>query len=911
MPIAPGGSARPAASEPTARRRRVPAHVLWFEDVGADDTGRVGGKAASLGELYRVLRARGVRVPHGFVTTADAYAAHLEVEVPDSAWSEVAERLDALGVRMDRSGTLGRALGALFAEGASEERLDVHDRCEVARELFIATPLPDPVSEGIAEAYEALCWEHGGVIDVAVRSSATCEDSADASYAGQYESFLNLRGVDAVLDAWRRCAASAFTERAVTYQMRRGMDPRLGAVSVVVMKMVRSDLASSGVVFTLDPDSGNTNVVFVTASYGLGEPIVQGSVSPDTFLLWKEGLRRGREALIGRRKGSKEQKMVYAPDGKLTELTTVEPEDRLSWSLTEEEVTELALMSLLVEEHYGRPMDIEWAKDGESGVIYLVQARPETVHGGGTGDGARHAIEVHAMDPRLVERLKSGGRVLTTGSAVGSRIASGTVRRYATYGEVIERERRLRRLVADGADPDALPPEDRVFEQGDVLVTEMTTPDWEPLMRRASLIVTEKGGRTSHAAIVAREFGIPAIVGCGPEARAIEPLSVVTGTCAEGDTGFVFDGEHPFEVRRVDASDTAGLRTQVKLNIGFPERALLDAMLPSDGVGLARLEFILTSQVGVHPLALAFHDALWTFVRTGEVPQVLEGFERRILAARRDDVRRVLETVDERTGGWDDKRACFVERVRDGVATICAAFHPRPVLVRLSDLKSNEYRDLVGGWLFEPEEENPMIAWRGAARYTDERFRAAFDMECAALAQVRRDLGLENLQIMVPFCRTPEEGREVTALLADCGLSPEDGVPLFLMVELPTNVIEAERFIDEMRLSGGSIGTNDLVQTLYAVSRDDLVGYRNAVDARSPAARVMIAEAIARFRKRGLEIGICGQAPSDHPDEVPPFLVECGITSISVTPDTLLQVREAVKRAEAARTGTGTMPMSA
>jgi pyruvate,water dikinase len=418
-------------------------------------------------------------------------------------------------------------------------------------------------------------------------------------------------------------------------------------------------------------------------------------------------------------------------------------------------------------------------------------------------------------------------------------------------------------------------------------------------MKDASLIVTETGGRTSHAAIVAREFGIPAIVGCGEAARAIEPLTEVTGTCAEGDIGFLFCGIHPFEVRRMELRRREDLRTAVKLNVGFPRKALHDAMLPSDGVGLARLEFILTSEVGIHPLVLFYFEELGSWAEGGELPEVLAPFRERIGAEGREEIAAILQAVERRTASYADKRRFFVDRLRDGVALICAAFHPRPVLVRLSDLKSNEYRDLLGGRVFEPAEENPMIAWRGASRYVDPRFEPAFDMETEALRFVRQEIGLDNLQLMVPFCRTPEEGRAVTDALDQRGLSPQAGVPLFLMVELPSNVVEAERFIDEMALAGGSIGTNDLVQTVYALSRDDLEGYPHTVDARAPAVKAMIKSAIRTFRQRGLEIGICGQAPSDHPEDVPRFLVECGITSISVTPDTLLRVREAVGAAEA------------
>jgi len=880
--------------------------VSWFDEIGLEDSGNVGGKAASLGELQRSLAGRDINVPDGYVTTARAYAEFLGHPVPPGTWDRVrGDELPSARDAAGRAGCLGDALHALLSTADPGDDVDLHARaalarafCLLARAFCLAAPLPSELEEDIRAAYGRICAEHGREVETAVRSSATGEDSDDASFAGQYESFLNVRGADAVLDAWKRCAASAFTDRVVSYQLRNGLDPLGGAVCVVVMKMVRSDLATSGVMFTLDPDSGNTNVVHVSSSYGLGEAVVQGAVSPDTFLVWKEGLRRGSAALVHRHLGAKDRKMIYSTQGGTsTESVDVAAAHRRRWSLRREEVIELARMALTIEEHYGRPMDIEWAKDGYSGDLYIVQARPETVHRTPEGDGG--VLEKFLMEDGLVSRLRDRGDVLAEGSAVGTRIGAGKIRYYATYEEVIRRKRHLREVLASGRELDDLPPEERVFDAGDVLVTEMTTPDWEPLMKEASLIVTEKGGRTSHAAIVAREFGIPAIVGCGESVRALEPLTEVTGTCAEGDVGYLLRGIHPFEVRTVELRQRGELRTGVKLNVGFPRKALHDAMLPSDGVGLARLEFILTSEVGIHPLTLLYYQDLRQWSEGGEMAETLHPFADRIRKEGREEIAAILQAVERRTASYADKRRFFVDRLRDGVALICAAFHPRPVLVRLSDLKSNEYRDLLGGRLFEPAEENPMIAWRGASRYVDPRFEPAFEMETEALRFVRQEMSLDNLQLMVPFCRTPEEGRAVTRALDLRGLSPQAGVPLFLMVELPSNVLEAERFIDEMSLSGGSIGTNDLVQTVYALSRDDLEGYPHAVDARAPAVKTMIRSAIETFTARGLEIGICGQAPSDHPEEVPPFLVECGITSMSVTPDTLMRVREAVGAAEA------------
>ena len=529
----------------------------------------------------------------------------------------------------------------------------------------------------------------------------------------------------------------------------------------------------------------------------------------------------------------------------------------------------------------------------------MVQARPETVH----ARSKPSEIVRYSLPKGLARQLAADGRVLAEGQAVGTRIGSGRVRLYKSYEEVILKKRALRERIAAGETLDSFSFEERVFDAGDVLVTEMTTPDWEPLMKDASLIITEKGGRTSHAAIIAREFGIPAIVGCEDATKKLEPLAPVTGTCAEGDVALVFDGIHPFEIERTEIDTSVELETKIKLNVGFPAKALEDSQLPVDGVGLARLEFILTAEVGVHPLALLYREELQDFLERGTLAPELERFREAIEAEPEEELRGMLGAIDRRTAAYADKRQFFVDRVMEGVGLICAAFHPRPVLVRLSDLKSNEYRELLGGRIFEPVEENPMIAWRGASRYVDPDFLPAFEMECDALRLVKRRLGLDNLELMVPFCRTPEEGAVVQQLLSDRGLGPEAGVKLFLMIELPSNVIEAERFIDAMALDGGSIGSNDLVQTVYAVSRDDLEGYRHPVDARSPAVKSMIREAVTRFTSRGLEIGICGQAPSDHPDEVPPFLVDCGISSISVTPDTALQARIAVARAEAARRG--------
>ncbi|MCP5023643.1 MAG: phosphoenolpyruvate synthase [bacterium] len=871
--------------------------ILWFSEVGKDDAELVGGKGASLGELYRELVPQGVRVPNGFTTSATAYRVFLDAPVPAGTWSEVGEPEGMGEVRRAalRENSLAAALRTCSKGANSEDHLEMHSRTQLVRDIIEATPVPPEVELALCDGYAALCEEYGGEVDVAVRSSATVEDSAMASFAGQCESYLNVHGTDSLVVHWKRCCASLFTERAVSYQIGNGLDPLCSSLCVVVMKMVRSDLATSGVMFSLDPDSGHQGVIHISSSYGLGELVVQGSVSPDHFTIWKEGLRNGYQAIVHRHLGAKDIAMVYGGQGAaLTESVDVTSARRRAWSLNREEIMELGTMALKIEEHYGMPMDIEWAKDGRSQDLFIVQARPETVHS--NRESAK--LVRYTMAAGLVDSLQADGSLLATGGAVGTRIGAGRVRMYKSYEEVILKKRALRNRISAGEKVEDIPVEERVFDPGDVLVTEMTTPDWEPMMKDASLIITEKGGRTSHAAIIAREFGIPAVVGCEEATRKLNHLQEVTGTCAEGDTALVFSGIHPFEIKTSEIDLSQKLETKIKLNVGFPGKALADSHLPVDGVGLARLEFILTSEVSVHPLALHYYEELSDFAKTGELAPELRPWDEVIENAGQDAVRDLVGAIQRRTAGYANKRQFFVDRVMEGVGLICTAFHPRPVLVRMSDLKSNEYRELLGGRIFEPVEENPMIAWRGASRYVDPNFLPAFEMECDALRLVKRRLGLDNLQLMVPFCRSPEEGSEVRQLLDDRGLGSEAGVPLFLMIELPSNVLMGDEFIDAMELSGGSIGSNDLVQTVYAVSRDDLEGYRYPVDARSPAVQSMIQSAVQTFRDRGIEIGICGQAPSDYPEEIPEFLVDCGISSISVTPDTAIAVRQALTRVE-------------
>ena len=872
-------------------------HIKWFEDCTMDDVLVVGGKGASLGEMYRDLHKRGVLIPNGFTVTVEAYHEFVDTPVAKGAWGGVAEVEDVPGLR-DRvvdNKTLREALNACFLDANHEDHLEMHSRTSLARALITQSDVPKSISKSIEDGYQKLCEEYGHGVDVAVRSSATVEDSVDASFAGQYESFLNVQGAENVVLHWKYCVASLFTERAVTYQLDREMDPLSSALAVVVMKMVRSDLACSGVMFTIEPDSGHDGVIHISSSFGLGELLVQGSISPDNFLVWKQGLLTGHNAIVHRHLGKKEEKMIYAErSGAETTVVDVTPEESKNWTLEREEILILADMAMHIERHYGRPMDIEWAKDGRTGQLFIVQARPETVH----ANQKSAQLVRYVMDPVLVKSLHQSGKLLAEGQAVGQRIGSGRARIYQDYDEVIRSKRSLRDSVAAGKKTDEMSWEELVFDKGDVLVTEMTTPDWEPMMKQASLIVTRKGGRTSHAAVIAREFGIPAIVGCTDALERLESGMQITGSCAEGDTGLIFEGEQPFTIETVDIDFDESLETKIKLNVGFPTKALADSMLPVDGVGLARIEFILSAEVGIHPLALVHHAALKKYVESGVVLPELSPFARgleRMDDAKWDDLFRAIE---KRLGAHSSARRIFINKLQEGVGLICAAFYPRPVLVRLSDFKSNEYRELVGGEVFEPVEENPMIAWRGASRYVDPKFSPAFEMECEALRGVVQEYGLDNLQLMIPFCRSPEEGVQVKQILEDNQLGQDDGVPLFIMVELPSNVIEAERFIEEMELFGGSIGTNDLVQTVYAVSRDDLEGYLHPVDARSPAVKSMVRKVIKTFRDSGLEIGICGQAPSDHPEEYPPFLIDCGITSISVTPDTAIAVRIAVQEAE-------------
>jgi pyruvate, water dikinase len=781
--------------------------VRWFDDLTLDDLALVGGKNASLGELRRELTPLGVRVPNGFATTADAYRAFLDT-------ADLRQRVDAALEGLDV-----RDLDALREAGRS------------ARAAMLGTDLPDGLAEAVREAYAALEAEYGPGCDVAVRSSATAEDLPEASFAGQQETYLNVRGERGVLDAVRRCLASLFTDRAIVYRAERGFDHREIALSVGVQKMVRSDLSGSGVMFSLDTESGFRDVVLINAAWGLGESVVQGTVNPDEYYVFKPTLAEGFRPILQRTAGSKEFKLVYDEGGsRLVRSVPVPAEERARFVLSEDEILTLARWAALVEDHYARrrgedsPMDMEWAKDGRTGELFLLQARPETVH----ARRDQHALERYHLEER--------GPVLVTGRAVGERIAAGTAR-----------------VVRSVADLDEL-------KAGEVLVTEMTDPDWEPVMQRAAAIVTDRGGRTCHAAIVSRELGLPAIVGTGDGTSRIPEGAPVTVSCAEGDEGRVYEGALDIRIERTDLGKLERPRTSIMLNVGNPGEAFSLSFLPNDGVGLARLEFIIGSHIRVHPMALLHPERI----------------------ASRSERREIEALVQE----WPDPPSYFVDRLAEGVGTIAAAFWPKDVIVRLSDFKSNEYAGLLGGSAFEPSEENPMIGFRGASRYYDERYRDGFELECRAMRKVRDVMGLRNVKLMVPFCRTVEEGERVIEEMERHGLvRGENGLEVYVMCEIPSNVILADRFAEVF--DGFSIGSNDLTQLVLGVDRDSALVAR-LFDERDEAVKRMIEQVIASARRHGRKIGICGQAPSDYP-EFARFLVEKGIDSISVTADVVLQ----------------------
>jgi pyruvate,water dikinase len=776
-----------------------PSYIIWFEELSMQDVERVGGKNASLGEMIRSLSHLGVRVPGGFATTAQAFRDHL---AHNGLVEKIHAALDGLDVN---------DVTALAATGAQ------------IRAWVKAGEFPPRLEAEIRVAWTKLAAATPGELSVAVRSSATAEDLPDASFAGQQETLLNVVGLENVLQAVKEVFASLYNDRAIAYRVHHGFRHAQVALSAGIQRMVRSDLASSGVMFTIDTESGFPDVVFITGSWGLGEMVVQGAVNPDEFYVHKPMLAAGRPAIVRRALGSKARRMVYGEGGQATRIEEVPEALRRQFCLSDDEVRELARMAVVIEKHYGRPMDIEWAKDGLTNELFIVQARPETVKSRASGSLLRQY------------RLKGSGRVLVTGRAIGSRIGAGPVRRVLSAAEMHR------------------------VQPGDVLVTDMTDPDWEPVMKRAAAIVTNRGGRTCHAAIVARELGIPAVVGTGDATEKLAESQPVTVSCAEGDTGKVYEGLLESEVRELSLDTLPPPPVKIMMNVGNPEQAFDFAQLPNHGVGLARLEFIISRMIGIHPRAVLDYPQL---------PPPLR------------------EAVETQAAGYADPVRFYVERLAEGVATIAAAFWPKPVIVRLSDFKSNEYANLIGGERYEPQEENPMLGFRGAARYISPAFRDCFALECRAMKRVREELGYGNVELMIPFVRTVEEAREVVALLAEQGLTRGSaGLRLVMMCEIPSNVLLANDFLQYF--DGFSIGSNDLTQLTLGVDRDsNLVAA--AFDERNPAVRMLLAQAIAACRQKGKYVGICGQGPSDHPD-LARWLVEQGVESLSLNPDTVVE----------------------
>jgi pyruvate,water dikinase len=780
--------------------------IRWFDQVSMDDVALVGGKNASLGEMYRELAPRGIRVPNGFATTAAAYRAFLGETGLDE---KIAQVLSGMNVE---------DVGSLQHHGL------------IIRHMILEAPLGDTLSHAIIESYHHLCKEHGELADVAVRSSATAEDLPDASFAGQQETYLNVRGQASLLDACRRCFASLFTDRAISYRIHQGFDHMQVALSVGIQLMVRSDLATSGVMFSIDTESGFRDAVLINAAYGLGENVVQGSVNPDEYYVFKPTLLEGCRPILKKSLGSKAMKMVYDLGGsKMTKNVPVAPDQANRFALDDDDILQLAHWACEIENHYSQrrgapcPMDMEWAKDGRSGELFIVQARPETVQS--------------RRSTTTLERYHLTGcsTKLLTGRSVGERIGSGPCR--------------LIRDVHALSD----------FRDGEILVTDKTDPDWEPVMKRAAGIITNRGGRTCHAAIVSRELGLPAIVGTLKATEVLHDGQQATICCAEGDTGVVYDGELPFEVESIELGGLRRPKTKIMMNVGSPDEAFALSALPNDGVGLAREEFIINTYVKVHPQALLDFDQL-------------------------DDVTR--EQVDEATLGYDDKPQFYVDRLAEGIAMIAAAFYPKDVILRLSDFKTNEYANLIGGAAYEPQEENPMIGFRGASRYYNPRFQAAFGLECKAVQKVRQEMGLRNLKLMIPFFRTVQEGRKVQAEMAKYGLvRGQDGLELYVMCEIPSNVILADQFAEIF--DGFSIGSNDLTQLTLGVDRDSEI-VAHVFDERNEAVKRTISSVIRTAKEKGVKIGICGQAPSDYP-EFAEFLVAQGIDSMSLTPDAILK----------------------
>ncbi len=774
-------------------------YVIKLNELGMQDVEVVGGKNASLGEMISNLSNLGVTVPGGFATTAAAYREFLSADGLDK---QINSWLDALDVD---------DIEALTATGAK------------IRQAIMDAPLPDKLMADIKTAFEEMSG--GRDIAVAVRSSATAEDLPDASFAGQQETFLNVRGLDHVVDALHQVFASLFNDRAIAYRVHQGFDHAQVALSAGVQTMVRSDIGSAGVMFTLDTESGFRDAVFITSSYGLGETVVQGAVNPDEFYVYKPAVAAGQRAILRKNLGSKAIKMVYSDDatvGKTVSTVDVDEAESLRFSLTDDDILELARMAITIEKHYDRPMDIEWGKDGDDGKIYILQARPETVQ---------------SRSGRTIQRYTLKGRsdIVTTGRSIGQKIGVGKAK-------VIRNVSEMNRI-----------------QDGDVLVSDMTDPDWEPVMKRAAAIVTNRGGRTCHAAIIARELGIPAVVGCGDATELIKDGQDVTVSCAEGDEGFVYDGLLDYDKKKIELDALPDIPVKIMMNVGNPDRAFDFAAIPNHGVGLARLEFIINRMIGVHPQALLDYDGQSADTQAA---------------------------IDDQMAGYDDPKDFFVQKLAEGVSTIAAAFAPQPVIVRMSDFKSNEYANLIGGDRYEPSEENPMLGFRGAGRYVAESFKACFDMECEAIRIVRNEMGLSNVQLMVPFVRTVKQAEEVVAALAANGLERgKDDLKIIMMSELPTNALLADQYLQHF--DGMSIGSNDMTQLTLGLDRDSAL-IADMFDERDEAVKAMLSMTITACKKHGKYVGICGQGPSDHPD-LARWLLDQGIESMSLNPDTVVE----------------------
>ena len=791
--------------------------LLWFDEIGLKDLAKVGGKNASLGEMITHLSKLGINVPEGFAITTKAFRQFVNNAGLEQKTKDALKGIDV------------------------EDPASVAERGPMVRRLFLEAEFPESLRREIEYGY----WELGRRLNipnpsVAVRSSATSEDLDGASFAGQHETILNVRGETAVLKAIKQCFASLFTDRAIAYRSHKGFEQIGNALSVGIQRMVRSDLSCSGVMFTLDTESGFDNVVYITGSWGLGEMIVQGACNPDQFYVFKPSIGKFPDPIIEKKMGSKLQKLIYSPKGIGMVDAEVPVADRQRFVLKDDEIVKLADWACIIEKHYGKAMDIEWAKDGLTNQLYIVQARPETVHAVTSGN----YLETYVLEEH--------GEALLSGEAVGGKIGKGKVKVLESAYEISE------------------------FRKGEVLVTDKTDPDWEPIMRIASAIVTDRGGRTCHAAIVSRELGIPCIIGTGTGSKMLRTGQEVTVDCSQGE-GKVYGGLLKFRVDRTNLTEIPKTRTKIMMNVGVPEHVFTQGRIPCDGVGLARLEFIIASHIGIHPLALIEFDKL---KERGE---------------KEPEIARIVSDIEAKTPGYENKESFFVEKLAWGVGKIAATFYPRDVIVRLSDFKTNEYATLLGGRLYEPSEENPMIGWRGASRYYAGSFKEAFKLECEALKRVRESKGLMNVKVMVPFCRTPDEGRKVIETMTEFGLKQhENGLEVYMMAEVPSNVVLAEEFADVF--DGFSIGSNDLTQLMLGLDRDsELVSH--LYSERNPAVKHMIEMVISRVKKKGKKIGICGQAPSDFPDFAE-FLVDCNIDSISLNPDSVIKTRILVAEKE-------------